>query len=79
MVIARNAELMGLGIDEDTGIVIRGHLGEVAGRGSVTFGDGRGVRFDNADQYMDGAALTLSYLPVGIVSAGYTFNPASAS
>jgi cyanophycinase len=33
MVIARNAELMGLGIDEDTGIIIRGHLGEVVGRG----------------------------------------------
>ena len=74
MVIARNAELMGLGIDEDTGIIIRGHLGEVVGRGSVTFVDGRGVRFDNADQCMDGGALTLSYLRVGIVGAGYTFN-----
>jgi cyanophycinase len=74
MVIARNAELMGLGIDEDTGIIIRGHLGEVVGRGSVTFVDGRGVRFDNADDCMDGGALTLSYLRVGIVGAGYTFN-----
>jgi cyanophycinase len=74
MVIARNAELMGLGIDEDTGIIIRGHLGEVVGRGSVTFVDGRGVRFDNADECMDGVALTLSYLRVGIVGAGYTFN-----
>jgi cyanophycinase len=74
MVIARNAELMGLGIDEDTGIIIRGHLGEVVGRGSVTFVDGRGVRFDNADECMEGGALTLSYLRVGIVGAGYTFN-----
>lgn len=74
MVIARNAELMGLGIDEDTGIIIRGHLGEVVGRGSVTFVDGRGVRFDNADDCMNGGALTLSYLRVGIVGAGYTFN-----
>jgi cyanophycinase len=65
---------MGLGIDEDTGIIIRGHLGEVVGRGSVTFVDGRGVRFDNADECMDGGALTLSYLRVGIVGAGYTFN-----
>jgi len=74
MVIARNAELMGLGIDEDTGIIIRGHLGEVVGRGSVTFVDGRGVRFDNADACMEGVPLTLSYLRVGIVGAGYTFN-----
>ena len=74
MVIARNAELMGLGIDEDTGMIVRGHLGEVVGRGSVTFVDGRGVRFDNADDCMEGGALTLSYLRVGIVGAGYTFN-----
>ena len=75
MVIARNAELMGLGIDEDTAMVIREHLGEVVGKGSVTFVDGRGVRFDNADQCDRGdCALTLSYLRVGIVGAGYTLN-----
>lgn len=74
MVIARNAELMGLGIDEDTAMVVRGHLGEVVGRGSVTFVDGRGVRFDNADECDEGRALTLSYLRVGIVGAGYTLN-----
>ena len=75
MVIARNAELMGLGIDEDTGMIVRGHLGEVVGKGSVTFVDGRGVRFDNADECdRDGKALTLSYLRVGIVGAGYTLN-----
>jgi cyanophycinase len=74
MVIAQNPELMGLGIDEDTALVVRGHLGEVVGRGSVTFVDGRGVRFDNADQCREGRPLTLSYLRVGIVGAGYTFN-----
>jgi cyanophycinase len=74
MVVAQNPELMGLGIDEDTAVVVQGHLGEVVGRGSVTFVDGRGVRFDNADECLDGKPLTLSYLRVGIVGAGYTFN-----
>lgn len=74
MVIAQNPELMGLGIDEDTALVVHGHLGEVVGRGSVTFVDGRGVRWDNADECMRGQPLTLSYLRVGIVGAGYTFN-----
>jgi cyanophycinase len=32
------------------------------------------VRFDNADECMAGNPLTLSYLRVGIVGAGYTFN-----
>jgi hypothetical protein len=41
-----------------------GHVGEVGGL----------VRFDNADECMDGVALTLSYLRVGIDGAGYTFN-----
>lgn len=74
MVIAQNPELMGLGIDEDTALVVHGHLGEVVGRGSVTFVDGRGVRWDNAEECMRGQPLTLSYLRVGIVGAGYTFN-----
>ena len=74
MVIAQNPELLGLGIDEDTALVVQGHLGEVVGRGSVTFVDGRGVRFDNADECMGGTPLTLSYLRVGIVGAGYTLN-----
>jgi cyanophycinase len=74
MVVAQNPELMGLGIDEDTAMIVRGHLGEVVGRGSVTFVDGRGIRFDNADQCMHGSPLTLSYLRVGIVGAGSTFD-----
>lgn len=74
MVVAQNPELMGLGIDEDTAMVVRGHLAEVVGHGSVTFVDGRGVRFDNAEECMRGNPLTLSYLRVGIVGAGYTFN-----
>ena len=74
MVIAQNPELLGLGIDEDTALVVQDHLGQVVGRGSVTFVDGRGVRFDNADECMGGTPLTLSYLRVGIVGAGYTLN-----
>jgi cyanophycinase len=75
MVIAQNPYLMGLGIDEDTALVVHGHVGEVVGRGSVTFVDGRGVRFDNADECMgNGHPLTLSYLRVGIVGAPYALN-----
>jgi cyanophycinase len=54
--------------------IIHGHPGEVVGHGSVTFVEGRGVRFDHAVACMEGGALTLSYLRVGIVGAGYTFN-----
>jgi cyanophycinase len=72
--IARNPQLLGLGIDEDTALVVRGHLAQVVGRGGVTFVDGRGVRFDNADESRETGQLTLSHLRVGIVGHGYTFN-----
>jgi cyanophycinase len=72
--VAENPELMGLGIDEDTALVIQGHRAEVVGNGSVYFVDGRGVRFDNAEEAKKGAPLTLSYLRVGIVGAGYPFD-----
>jgi cyanophycinase len=72
--IAGNPRLMGLGLDEDTALVVRGHLGEVVGKGGVTFVDGRSVRFDNADEVTKGRQLTLSHLRVGIVGTGYVFD-----
>lgn len=72
LVIARNTQLFGLGIDEDTALVVRGTLGEVVGSGGVTFVDGRDtVRFDNADTLEAGRQLTLSHLRVGIVGTKY--------
>jgi cyanophycinase len=75
VVIAGNTQLMGLGIDENTALVVRGHLGEVVGAGGVTFVDGRdSVRFDNADDLDKGRQLTFSHLRVGIVGTGYHLN-----
>ncbi|HEU4641026.1 MAG TPA: cyanophycinase [Gemmatimonadaceae bacterium] len=73
--VAENPELLGLGIDEDTAFVVRGHLGEVVGTGAVTYVDGRDVRFDNAREALaDGTPLTLSHLRVGLIGARYVFN-----
>ena len=72
--IAANPEYMGLGLDEDTALVVQGCLGAVVGRGGVTFVDGRDIRFDNAEEVAHGKQLTLSYLRVGIVGNGYVFN-----
>jgi len=72
--IARNPELMGLGIDEDTALVVRGHLGVVVGAGGVTFVDGRSVRYDNAEEITREAELTVSHMRVGLVGSGQVFN-----
>src|SRR5690348_4323040 len=75
VVIGQNTELLGLGIDEDTALVVRGHVGEVIGAGGVTFVDGhQTVRFDNADDIEKGRQLTLSHLRVGIVGTNYHLN-----
>ncbi|MDB4877756.1 MAG: cyanophycinase [Gemmatimonadetes bacterium] len=72
LVIASNPGLFGLGIDEDTALVVRGGIGEVRGAGAVTFVDGRDtVRFDNAAELEKGRQLTLSHLRVGIVGTHY--------
>lgn len=73
--IAGYPQLLGLGIDEDTGLVVHGSLGEVVGKGGVTFVDGRDtVRFDNASQVTKGGELTLSHLRVGLVGTGQRFD-----
>ncbi len=75
VVVAGNTQLMGLGIDENTALVVRGHLGEVVGAGGVTFVDGRdSVRFDNAADLEKGRQLTFSHLRVGIVGTHYHLN-----
>ncbi|MDB4882534.1 MAG: cyanophycinase, partial [Gemmatimonadetes bacterium] len=74
-VVAQNPYLQGIGIDEDTALVVRGHLGTVVGAGGVTFVDGRdSVRFDNAGDLDKGRQLTLSHLRVGIVGTNYQLN-----
>ena len=73
--IAGYPQLLGLGIDEDTGLVVHGHIGEVVGKGGVTFVDGRDtVRFDNASHVKRGGELTLSHLRVGLVGTGQRFD-----
>jgi cyanophycinase len=72
--IAANPGLLGLGIDEDTALVVRGPLGHVIGQGGVTFVDGRDVHYSTASESPRGATLTLSYLRVGVAGAGHTLN-----
>ena len=73
--IAGYPQILGLGIDEDTGLVVHGSVGEVVGKGGVTFVDGRDtVRFDNASRVTRGGELTLSHLRVGLVGTGQRFD-----
>lgn len=72
--IAEFPALMGLGIDEDTALIVRREIGTVIGAGGVTFVDGSSVRFNNAADVTKGPELTISALRVGIVGTGQQFN-----
>ncbi|HEV7836462.1 MAG TPA: cyanophycinase [Gemmatimonadaceae bacterium] len=72
--IAEFPALMGLGIDEDTGFIVKGEVGTVVGKGGVTFVDGSSVRFNNAADVTKGPELTISALRVGIIGTGQQFN-----
>ncbi len=68
--LAEYPDIMGLGIDEDTALVVRGDVGSVVGAGGVTFVDGRDVVYSNAWSRDEGTPLTLSAVRVGIIGAG---------
>jgi cyanophycinase len=72
--IAEFPALMGLGIDEDTGLIVKREIGTVVGKGGVTFVDGSSVRFNNASDVTKAPELTISALRVGIVGTGQQFN-----
>jgi cyanophycinase len=72
--IAEFPALMGLGIDEDTALIVRREIGTVIGAGGVTFVDGSSVRFNNTADVTKGPELTISALRVGIVGTGQQFN-----
>jgi cyanophycinase len=72
--IAEFPALMGLGIDEDTALIVKREVGTVVGKGGVTFVDGSSVRFNNAADVTKAPELTISALRVGIVGTGQQFN-----
>ena len=72
--IAEFPALMGLGIDEDTALIVKREIGTVVGKGGVTFVDGSSVRYNNAPDVTKGPELTISSLRVGIVGTGQKFD-----
>lgn len=72
--IAEFPALMGLGIDEDTALIVKREIATVVGSGGVTFVDGSSVRFNNSADVTKGPELTISALRVGIVGTGQKFD-----
>lgn len=74
-VFAQNSQVLGIGIDENTGVDIRlGSDFRVVGSGAVTIFDGR-VSFSNAADAGEHDIIALSGVTVHVLPRGYGFDP----
>ena len=75
--IAANPDAIGVGLGEDTGVVITGgdHL-ETIGSGQVIIFDGHDLQHTNIADVGEGEALSIEHMIVHIIAKGYHYNVA---
>ncbi len=66
--------VLGLGIDEDTGIVVRGDEFEVIGSGAITVVDETTATHNNLDGLLKDEPIALCNVRLHILPQGYRFN-----
>ncbi|WP_037348788.1 cyanophycinase [Sediminibacter sp. Hel_I_10] len=72
--VAQFPELIGLGLAEDTGLIIKNNWFEVIGSGMVIVFDGRRIRHNNHAILNEGTPMSLVGLRTHILSNGDRFN-----
>lgn len=72
--VARFPQLIGIGLAEDTGLVIKKNSFEVIGSGMVIVFDARKVRHNNHEILEDGTPMSLTNLKTNILANGDRFN-----
>ncbi|RNC87849.1 MAG: cyanophycinase [Winogradskyella sp.] len=72
--VAQFPKLVGLGLAEDTGIIIKNNTFEVIGSGMVIVFDGRKIKHNNHKILEEGTAMSLTNLRTHILSNGDRFN-----
>jgi len=72
--VAHNPRVLGLGIDEDTGIVVEGDRFDVIGSGAVYAVDGTHVSHSNIAEARSQEALSMHDVRLHVLSAGDAFD-----
>ncbi|WP_299116203.1 cyanophycinase [uncultured Winogradskyella sp.] len=72
--VAQHPKLIGLGLAEDTGLIIKNNCFEVIGSGMVIVFDGRKIKHNNHDILEEGTPMSLTNLKTHILSNGDRFN-----
>lgn len=71
--VAQNPRVIGIGIDEDTAVVMRGDSFSVIGAGAVYVVDGQNVTHSNISEAKPERALSMHGVQLHVLSAGDTF------
>lgn len=72
--LAQQPVVLGLGIDENTAIVVKGDIFEVIGEGAVTIVDVTNLTHSNLHKLLPDEALALCEAKLHILPKGYRFN-----
>lgn len=73
--VAANPGAIGIGLGEDTGVIVRdGHVIEAIGSGAVTIVDGRNIVHNNIADIEFGTPISVEGLLVHILSMGNTYD-----
>jgi len=72
--IAQHPHELGLGIDEDTAVVVDGHAFEVFGSGSATVVDAGGLTYTNLGEVERHELLAVCGVRIHVLPAGYRFD-----
>ncbi len=72
--VAFNPRILGVGIDEDTAIIVKDRQFEVIGKGAVYVVDGASVTYSNIAEGETQDTLSLSDVKLHVLSAGDQFN-----
>ncbi len=72
--VAQFPKLVGLGLAEDTGLIIKNNTFEVIGSGMVIVFDGRKIKHNNHKILKEGTPMSLTNLRTHILSNGDRFN-----
>ncbi len=73
--VAHNPYILGIGIDEDTAILVHSDAKlEIIGSHTVTFIDGRSVNFTNVSEHTPGQALAMENVNLHVLPKGFGFD-----
>lgn len=73
--IAHNPYVMGIGIDEDTAILVGPEARmEIIGSRTVTIVDGKGITYSNVSELQPEQNLAIHGVALHVIPAGYTFD-----